>query len=124
MMTRRLLAGAVLVLAASGDGVAAREDLARAIAARLVAKKAIAPRTHTSDFATDQLGCITLTARELRAFGVRGHAFLCEDAGSGEVLGAVLSRSGAVRCYISGRYVGDGCYDFGLCGADETACVW
>lgn len=64
-----------------------------------------------------------LTARELRSFGVRGHAFLCEDAGTGEVLGGVLSRSGVVRCYISGQYVGDGCYDFQLCGEPETACI-
>lgn len=123
MLIRRLLASGAVALALSSSAFAGRSELAPVLAERLLAKKAIAPRTHTTDFATDQLGCITLTARELRGFGFRGHAFLCEDAGTGEVLGAVLSRSGLVRCHISGQYGGDGCYDFQMCGEPEAACV-
>jgi hypothetical protein len=50
----------------------------------------------------------------------RGHAFFCEDAFTEEVLGAVLNRSGVVRCRISGDYVGDGCYDFTICGVADS----
>src|SRR5205823_4703835 len=84
-------------------GIAAvRGAFAQAIATKLYAHKAIKPETHTTDFQGDSLGCITLTAWELRQFGYRGHAFFCEDAGTGEVLGAVLTRGGFVRCHISG----------------------
>jgi hypothetical protein len=115
----------VVAIAAPGGGAAAadRGAFARAAATKLYAKKAIRPETHTTDFRGDSLGCITLTAWELRHFGFRGHAFFCEDAATGEVLGAVLSRGGFVRCFISGDYVGDGCYDFTICGVAEGACV-
>ena len=102
---------------------ASRSDLASALAARLLAKKSLTPRTHTTDFAIDQLGCITLTVRELRAFGFAGHAFVCEEPQSGAVLGAVLNRRGVVRCHISGWYAGDACYDLSICDEPETACV-
>ena len=109
---------------ALGPAVAAeRGTLARVIATKLYAHKAIQPETHTTDFRGDSLGCITLTAWELRQFGYRGHAFFCEDAATGEVLGAVLTRGGLVRCFISGDYVGDGCYDFTICGLADGACV-
>ena len=120
------LAALVLTLVAfAGPGAAAdRSALARGIATRLAARKAtIQPQTHTTDFAGDSLGCITLTAWELSQFGYRGHAFFCEDAATGEVLGAVLTRRGAVSCYISGDYVGDGCYAFTICGVADGACV-
>jgi hypothetical protein len=100
-------------------------EAARAIAKKLIAGKTLEPKTqtHTTDFQGDSLGCITLTARELHHFGYRGHAFFCEDAFTGEVLGAVLNRSGVVRCAISGDYVGDGCYDFTICGVADSVCV-
>lgn len=123
MRSRPLALACALGVALSGTAGGARSDLARTLAARLLAEKSLSPRNHTTDFSTDELGCITLTSRELRAFGLRGHAFLCEDAGSGEVLGAVLNRSGVVRCHISGWYVGDACYDLDICGEPETACV-
>ena len=115
----------VLALAALSRPAAAadRDAFARAIATKLSARKAIRPETHTTDFRGDSLGCITLTAWELRQFGFRGHAFFCEDAATGEVLGAVLTRGGVVRCFISGDYVGDGCYDFTICGVPDGACV-
>jgi len=117
-----------LALVAPGRPAVGAEQgaFAKAIAAKLYAQKtvqAIRPKTHTTDFQGDSLGCITLTAWELRQFGYRGHAFFCESAATGEVLGAVLSRGGVVRCYISGDYVGDGCYDFTICGVADGACV-
>src|SRR5262249_19902719 len=87
---------------------------ARAAAEKLATRK-IQPATHDTDFRGDSLGCITFTTRELRHFGYAGHAFFCEDAGTGEILGAVQTRAGFVRCLISGDYVGDGCYDFTIC---------
>ena len=50
----------------------------------------------------------------------RGHT---TSAGTGEVLGAVLTRGGFVRCHISGDYVGDACYAFTICGISDGACV-
>jgi len=115
--------GLALVAPGRPAVAAERSALARAIATKLSAQKAIHPETHTTDFRGDSLGCITLTAWELRQFGYRGHAFFCEDAATGEVLGAVLTRGGLVRCFISGDYVGDGCYDFTICGLADGACV-
>ena len=97
--------------------------LARLAAEKLVARKALRPQTHTTDFQGDSLGCITLTSGELRHFGYRGHAFFCESATTGEILGAVQNRYGAVRCYISGDYVGDACYSFTICEVPDSACV-
>ena len=117
----------VMVLALVAPGrpavTAERGAFAQAIATKLYAYKAIKPETHTTDFQGDSLGCITLTAWELRQFGFRGHAFFCEDAATGEVLGAVLTRGGFVRCHISGDYVGEGCYAFTICGVADGACV-
>jgi hypothetical protein len=42
---------------------------------------------------------VSVAARDLVFWG---HAFFCEDAFTEEVLGAVLNRSGVVRCFISG----------------------
>ncbi len=114
-----------LALVAPGRPAVAAERgaFAQAIATKLYAHKAIKPETHTTDFQGDSLGCITLTAWELRQFGFRGHAFFCEDAATGEVLGAVLTRGGFVRCHISGDYVGEGCYAFTICGVADGACV-
>ena len=97
--------------------------LAQALAGKLRAHSAIAPQTHTTDFGDDAIGCITLARWELADFGYRGHAFLCEEGATEEVLGAVLNRAGVVSCYITGNYVGDGCYDFSICDIAETACV-
>jgi len=127
MRATPILAAALLTLVAvSPPAVAAdREAFARTIAERLIAAKVLSgkTRTHTTDFQGDSLGCITLTTWELRHLGYRGHAFFCEDAFTEEVLGAVLNRSGVVRCHISGDYVGEGCYDFTICGVAESVCV-
>src|SRR5262245_51883508 len=68
--------------------------LAQALAGKLRAHPAIAPETHTTDFGDDAIGCITLTRWELADFGYQGHAFLCEEGATQEVLGAVLNRPG------------------------------
>ena len=123
----RTLAAAILVLAISVPFGFAAEDphgLAQAFVQRIAERKGtIAPQTHTTDFQSTELGCIALTTSELRRFGYRGHAFFCEDAGTGEILGAVLSRRGAVRCRIDGAYVGDACYSFNICGFADSACI-
>jgi hypothetical protein len=116
-----LLLGTML----GGSGRGAEPDkpgLGRALAGRLTTRRLL-PRTHATDFAGTELGCIVLPRRELRPYGYPGHAFLCEDAQSGEVLGAVLNRRGARLCTISGVYVGDLCYDFDICGYAERLCV-
>ena len=112
-----------LLAAAPPALAAAKPGLGRVIATKLRDRPRIQPQTHTTDFGTDAIGCITLTVRELRAFGYRGHAFLCEEGTTSEVLGAVLNRSGVVSCVITGAYVGDGCYDFDICDVPETACA-
>ena len=118
----------VAVVIVGGIAPAARAadtaGLGRAAAEKLMARKALRPDDITvTDFRGDGIGCITLSSRELRQFGFFGHAFFCETAPTGEILGAVLSRRGFVRCYISGDYAGDACYDFTICGIAQSACV-
>ena len=124
---RRLASGtAILLLLAfsASAGVTTRPhgSLAAAIGARLQARRPLRPQTHTTDFAGEELGCITLTTHDMRHLGYRGHAFACEAASTGEVVGAVLSRAGVVRCYIVGGYIGEGCYDIDICDVPETIC--
>jgi hypothetical protein len=123
MRTVVAIVGLVVGLLVGAAGAAERGGFARGIAERLMVEKSLKPETHTTDFSGDSLGCITLTARELRDFGYAGHAFFCENAATGEVLGAVLGRYGRVYCYVSGDYVGDGCYDFTICDVADSACV-
>jgi hypothetical protein len=123
-IVRSLAVVVFAVTAASADAAGPQTTgLGRALATKLMAKKASHSKTHTTDFGTEAIGCITLTRWELRDFGYRGHAFLCEEGATSEVLGAVLNRVGFVRCQIRGFYVGDGCYDFDICGVPETACI-
>jgi hypothetical protein len=127
---------AALLAMALGSGAAAerKEGLHRLVATRLAARRAEraaqpadlgtgVPQTHATDFAGDAIGCITLTRREMRSYGYPGHAFVCEEASAGEVLGAVLDRNGRRRCRITGGYTGDDCYDLAICEVSETLCV-
>jgi len=118
---------AVLLALAPGLRSAAAADaggLGRAIATKLhAARQGIHPNTHATDFASDHIGCITLTRGEMRRLGYPGHAFACEEATAAEVLGGVLNRRGVVICHISGAYVGDGCYDLDVCETRDTLCV-
>jgi hypothetical protein len=118
---------ATLLLGTLLGGVAAAADadphgLAKAIAERLAAKRRTAA-IHATDFQGTDLGCIILPRRELRPFGYPGHGFFCEENVSGEILGAVLNRSGRQLCDIRGSYTGDFCYAFDICGVPETLCV-
>jgi hypothetical protein len=105
------------------------DGLYRALAGKLGAETRAAdalagvPQTHATDFAGDAIGCVTLSRREMRSFGYFGIAFACEEAASGEVLGAVLDRRGLRRCLIEGDYVGDDCYRMRICNVPETLCV-
>jgi hypothetical protein len=116
-----------LVLAVRPVGAADTSGLAQLAAKKLMERKSSGvqprPETHTTDFQGDSLGCITLTRFELRSFGYPGHAFFCESADTGEILGAVLTRFGFVRCLISGDFVGNGCYAFTICDVPDSACV-
>src|SRR5262249_44381345 len=121
------MAGAILAITLASPAQAADPSgLARVVARKLRTEQTrtpFRPETHTTDFRGEAPGRITLPAGELRDFGYRGHPFFCESAATGEVLGAVLTRSGRVRCFVSGDYTGDGCYSFTICGVPDGACV-
>ena len=123
MRTAAAFVTLLVLLAAAPVSAVDPDGLGRALAGKLTARPRIAPETHTTDFGDAAIGCITLTRWELAQFGYRGHAFLCEEGATGEVLGAVLNRTGVVRCHIVGHYAGDGCYDFDICGIPDSACV-
>jgi hypothetical protein len=92
------------------------------IVKRLVARRT-SSQIHATDFQGTNIGCIILPRRELRRSRYPGHAMLCEEASAGEVLGAVLSKSGKQLCDITGSYSGDFCYAINICGYDETLCT-
>lgn len=127
-----LTAGLIAATLATVAPAAPRPGLHRLVAERLAAEKnrgpttpptAGTPQTHSTDFAGRNIGCITLSRREMRRFGYPGHAFVCEEAAEGEVLGAVLDRWGIRRCLIEGDYTGDDCYALTICDVPETLCV-
>jgi hypothetical protein len=119
-----LLSPAAVLRAGDDDGAGARRRLAQGLASALVARRAeVRPQTHATDFGNEAIGCITLTRRELRRFGYAGHAVLCEEGATAQVLGGVLTANGRLRCQIAGFYAGDLCYRFDICGFPETACV-
>ena len=123
---RFLLAGMLLGTMLGGPVAAAERDphgLAQALAKRLAARRNAAA-IHATDFQGTDIGCIILQRYELRPYGYPGHAMLCEVNGTGEVLGAVMAKSGRQLCDIAGVYVFDTfCYDFDICGTPETLCV-
>jgi hypothetical protein len=122
---RFTLAGALLGTMLVGAATAAERDprgLGQAIAKRLVERRTQA-RTHATDFAGTDIGCIIMPRYELRPYGYPGHAMLCEADVSGEVLGAVMNKAGRQLCYITGVYAGDFCYDITICDFAETLCI-
>jgi hypothetical protein len=123
--SRRLLTALLLGIMLGSPALAADRDphgLGQALTDRLVARRRLAS-IHSTDFQGTDLGCIVLPRYELRPYGYPGHAFLCEAAVSGEVLGAVLNKRGVRICDIAGAYVADDCYDFDICGYAEQLCV-
>jgi hypothetical protein len=124
---RFLLAGMLLGTMLGGSAAAAERNprgLAQELANRLTARRNAAA-IHATDFQGTDIGCIILQRYELRPYGYPGHAMLCEVNGTGEVLGAVMARSGRQLCDIAGAYINDGgfCYDFDICGTPETLCT-
>ncbi len=115
-----LLLGTMLGTAAAADAPDAR-GLGQDLVQRLVTRRN-ASAIHATDFQGTNIGCIILLRRELRRYRYPGHAMLCEEAG-GEVLGAVMNKSGRQLCDIRGSYVGDNCYDIDICGYQETLCT-
>jgi hypothetical protein len=133
-MRTLLPVGLIAATLATAAPATPRPGLHRLVAERLAAEKAKRPgppsspaagmpQTHSTDFAGENIGCITLSRREMRRFGYPGHAFVCEEAAQGEVLGAVLDRQGFRRCLIEGDYAGDDCYSLTICDVAETLCV-
>jgi|SRR5690349_8573300 len=125
LATIMVAALAVATLLAA-DAVAADRDphgLARAIAERLAAKRRVAATLDATDFQGTDIGCIILPRRELRPFGYPGHGFFCEVGASGEILGALVNRTGRKLCEIRGAYSGNFCYAFDICDVPETLCV-
>jgi hypothetical protein len=127
MTTPRMLLVSLLLATLLGAPARATEPdphgLARALASRLAAARPLSRDLAATDFQGTDLGCIVLPRREIRPYGYPGHAFLCEAGVSGEVLGAVLNRTGRRLCEIRGTYAGDFCYDFDICDVAETLCV-
>jgi hypothetical protein len=125
MRTRGIAIAVVLALGLGDLAVAGERDqhgLGEALARQLIARRA-SSAIHTTDFQGTDLGCIILPRRELRPYGYPGHAFLCEHAQTGEVLGAVLNRTGRRLCDIQGAYSGNACYDLDICGyAERLSC--
>jgi len=125
MILRTILVIGVLVL--SGAGASAAGDArgaARALAHALAQQRArLAPRLHATDFALEHVGCIVMPRAELRRWGYPGHAFACEEASAGQVLGAVLDRRGRRLCTIAGSYAGGDCYELTFCDTPERLCV-
>ncbi len=125
MILRTILS--IGVLALSGPGVSAAADArgaAHAVARALAEHRSrLEPRLHSTDFALEHLGCIVMPRAELRRWGYPGHAFACEEASAGQVLGAVLDRRGRRLCTIAGSYAGDDCYELTFCGTPERLCV-
>jgi hypothetical protein len=133
MRTSVTLATILVTAGLAGDLAAAdrKPGLHRVLAQKLVTQKTRprgngdtgVPQTHITDFAGDAIGCITLQRWEMRSFGYPGHAFACEEAARGEVLGAVLDRHGRRLCFIDGFYAGDDCYELTICDVPETLCL-
>jgi len=133
MSTRRMLLALLLgtviaspVLAADRDPHGLAQAIAKALAAKRQSSPALVPRIHATDFQGTDIGCIVMPRRELRPFGYPGHAFFCEVAGTGEVLGSILNRTGKRLCDIRGSYdtaTDDLCYSLDFCGFSERVCV-
>jgi hypothetical protein len=122
---RRLVVGLLLGTMLGSVAFGADRDprgLGQEIVKRLAARRT-SSQIHATDFQGTNIGCIILPRYELRRYGYPGHAMLCEEASAGEVLGAVLSRTGRQLCDISGVYTGDFCYDIDICGNAETLCT-
>jgi hypothetical protein len=84
---------------------------------------AIHPEIHDTEIMGTNIGCVTLSRREMRRFGYPGHAVFCEEASAGEVVGVVVNRRGNAICEIRGVYNNDEqCYDLTICNDVTSLC--
>ena len=124
MQSGRVLLGTLIAIALAVPAASREPDprgLGQALVNHLGARRA--PDLAATDFSSGNLGCIVLPQREVRPYGYPGHAFLCEDGTTGNVLGALLSKKGIRRCNITGAYAGNFCYGITICETPETLCV-
>ena len=125
MRTSRWIAlAALLVVVASTSRVTAapRPGLTRLVAQKFAAAGSPESRARAASLMGTQLECITLTRREMRRFGYPGHAFVCREFQTGEVLGAALNARGVPVCSISGSVRADGCFDLTICQTPDAFC--
>src|SRR5437867_744848 len=67
------------------------------------------------------LACVAFAANEVQLGG--RHIFVCGDAITGELEGAVLRRNGSVQCALSGAIdVSRGCAVIFGCGLSRSTC--
>ena len=84
---------------------------------------AIHPEIHDTEIMGTNIGCVTLSRREMRRFGYPGHAVFCEEASAGEVIGVVVNKRGNAICEIRGAYNNDEqCYDLTICNDVTSLC--
>ena len=68
------------------------------------------------------LVCVAFRASEVH-LGAGRHAFACADALTGEILGSVLKRSGAIYCNLGGFYdASRACGTISGCGLSYSTC--
>jgi hypothetical protein len=112
---------AALVLACGTVAEAAHWELVRPGKPPIVR-----PQIHDTEVQGTNIGCVTLSRFEMRRdLGVRtrGHAVFCEEAATGEVLGALVNKRGNAICVIRGFYnVDTSCYDLAICDEPLSAC--
>ena len=112
-------AAGLAILLATGAGASAGEwELTRPGSG-----VAIHPEIHDTEIMGTNIGCVTLSRREMRRFGYPGHAVFCEEASAGEVVGVVVNKRGNAICEIRGAYNNDEqCYDLTICNDTTLLC--
>src|SRR5437016_66294 len=84
---------------------AAAQSLNRAASTQFLARLVAQPEPQETLAVGQTLSCVTFTQADLhRLLGIRGRVHLagCINRLTGEILGAVLSPTGVVRCAIAG----------------------
>ena len=97
----------------------AADDTARLLLGRLLSARQASPESVSASRAT--ITCVVSSARESHAHGA--HVFACVSS-AGEILGAVLSPKGRVRCSVSGDLdVTSHCGTLIICGVAKNVCL-
>ena len=115
----RVARGIAACLLLSSGVTYAADDAARLLLGRLVSARQASPESATASRAT--ITCVVSSARESHAHGA--HVFACVSS-AGEILGAVLSPKGQVRCGVSGDLdVASRCGTLVVCGVLNDVCL-